>query len=267
MWTTLAMTALACAPQQTGELTLTNARPTHGFLGSVRKDADAPKLLPGDAFFISFDIENLKVGEDGRVLYSIGMELTDKNNKVLYKQEPQDQVAYNSLGGSRHPALVATEVGTDTPPGEYTLTGTVTDRAAKVTKKLSRKFEVLPRGFGVVRLGLRFDDKGNVPAPPVGVPGQVMYVNFFAAGFERDPKTKQPKVKASMRVLQDGKPTLEKEVSGVVEQLSADLPFIPMTFVLNLNRSGKFTIELKVTDELGKKTATESFDLNVVEAK
>src|SRR5947199_10060338 len=105
MWTTLAMTAaLAYAPGQGGELALTNPRPTHWLFGAVRKDADSPKVIAGDAFITSFDIENLKVGEDGQVQYSIAMELANKDGKVVYRQEPQKQEAYNALGGSKVPA-------------------------------------------------------------------------------------------------------------------------------------------------------------------
>ena len=41
MWTALAMTAaLAYVPAEQGELTLSHVRPTYGFLGATRKDAD-----------------------------------------------------------------------------------------------------------------------------------------------------------------------------------------------------------------------------------
>ena len=45
------------------------------------------------------------------------------------------------------------------------------------------------------------------------------------------------------------------------------LKLVPITLPLNLNRTGKFTVELKVNDEIGKKSVSESFDLNVVEPK
>src|SRR5262245_51939842 len=179
MWTALAITAaLSAAPEQGGDLRLANVRATNGIMGGPRKDAEAPKLLVGDALVLSFDIEGLKVGEDGRVLYSIGMELKDKNDKVLYKEEPQDLEIFNSLGGTRVPAFVATQTGVDTPPGDYFLTAIVKDRAAKTEKKETRKFQVLPVTFGLVRMSLSFDDRGLIPAPPVCVPGQRLLVNF-----------------------------------------------------------------------------------------
>jgi hypothetical protein len=266
MWTTLAMTA-ALALGQTGELRLTNVRPTYGPLMGPRKDAENLKLLPGDLLCISFDIENLKVAPDGQVKYSTAMEVTDKNGKVQYRQEPQDFEAYHNLGGGHAPAAVASDIGTDTPPGEYTITGTITDRSTKTTKKLSQKFEVLPKGFGLVRLGLSYDQGGLLPAPPVGVAGQHLFVNFWVAGFERDKDNKMPNVTGSLRILENGRPTLEKNLSGSIKMAAAGPSLIPFTFALSLNRPGKFTVEVKATDEIGKKTATQTFDLTVLEVK
>jgi len=267
MWTTLAMTAaLAFAPAQQGELTLTNVRPTHGLFGPTRKDADDLKLLAGEVLLLAFDIEGLKVAEDGEVKYSVGMEVTsNKDNKTLFKKEPEELKTISLLGTSRQPAFTSVEIGTDTPPGEYTLTAIVSDRAGKASKNVSRKFHVLPKAFGLVRLQLSYP---NGPlAPPVGVPGQTLLVNFAAIGFDRDKKTKQPNVVASLRVLENGKPTLAKDTTGAVDKFPEEQAVIPLTFSLPLNRSGKFTVELKIHDKITDKTATQSFDLNVLEMK
>ena len=50
--------ALTMTPGQGAGLTLSNPRITYGELGSTRPDA---KLLPGDIFFLSFDIDGIKV--------------------------------------------------------------------------------------------------------------------------------------------------------------------------------------------------------------
>lgn len=268
MWATLAMTAaLSFAPQQATELGITNVRPTYDMFGARRKDADAPKLLPGDKFFLSFDITGLKVGPDGYVNYSIGMELT-KNGKVQFGEKPIELRSYNSLGGNRTPAFAATELGTDTPPGKYALTATVIDHANKnATKKVTREFEVLPKEFGLVRFSLKYPSQDLIPAPPIAVPGQSLLVGFMASDFKRDPKTKLPHVTATMRVLEDGKPVLQKGVVGAAKNAPENFSLLPMTFLLGLNRAGKFTVELTITDELAspKKKATHTFDLTVLD--
>src|SRR5207249_1486420 len=130
---------------------------------------------------------------------------------------------------------------------------------------ISRKFEVLPKGFGLIRLQLSYP---NGPlAPPMGVPGQTLLVHFAAIGFKRDEKTKQPNVVATLRVLENGKPTLAKDTTGAVDELAKEQTIMPLTFSLPLNRPGKFTVELKILDKLTYKTATQSFDLNVLENK
>src|SRR5688572_19950855 len=103
MWVSYVLTtALSLTPGQPGDLELVNARVTYGVLGQERPDSKAPKLLPGDVFVVSFDINNLKVKKDGRVQYSMGMELTRKGKlKPEFKKDPLDLEALNTLGGSR----------------------------------------------------------------------------------------------------------------------------------------------------------------------
>ena len=62
MWATLAMlSAMSYAPAQAGQLELKNARYTFGLHGQS-KDTN---FLPGDLAILSFDIEGLKVKNDG----------------------------------------------------------------------------------------------------------------------------------------------------------------------------------------------------------
>ena len=89
MWTTIALAmTLAGTPGESGQLRLSNIRPTHGLLGSERPDS---RLLPGDVFFVTFDIDGLKVDDSGAMLYTMSMEVRNNTtNKIEYKSEPQD---------------------------------------------------------------------------------------------------------------------------------------------------------------------------------
>lgn len=273
MWATLALaTALNLAPAQSGTLQLKNDRATYGPLGQERKDS---KLLGGDVYFVAFDIVGLKMRDDGRVQYSMSLDLTNKEGKSQYKQEPQDLEAYNALGGDRVSAFAHIIVGADTPVGEYTLKVTVKDRATNQSDTLTRKFEVVPRKFGIVRVGLTYVPPARdveMPAPPLAVPGQTLLVNFALVGFEVDKTRKdQPHIETVMRVLdEEGKPTLSKPYSG--EYKDAIPPEFkhggwPMLFLLQVNRPGKFKIEIKATDKVGGKTAEQVLDLTVIEPK
>ena len=87
MWTTLALAAFLAAapgqaqsPGQTQALKLTNIRATYGILGAERKDT---KILPGDIYCISFNIDGLKANEEDRASYRLTLQVTNKSGKVV----------------------------------------------------------------------------------------------------------------------------------------------------------------------------------------
>jgi hypothetical protein len=261
MLTTLALVAaLGLAPSQGGKLDLTNVRPTYGVLGVPRPDT---KFLPGDEFFLCYDIENLKVSDDGKVSYGMAIEATDAKGKVWFKDAQDKLTAINYFGGNRLPAFAYLEINQDQPAGQYTLKVTVTDNATKASKELTHKFEVLSPGFGMVRLKTTYD--GRLPCPMMGVPGQGMSVQWVCVGFERDSK-KQPHISVETRILDEaGKPTLAKPFPGEVTEAMEKQRAVDMSFGMFLSRPGKFTVDIKATDNVSKKTATTRFPLTVLD--
>jgi hypothetical protein len=246
--------AVATAPAQKDDLSLTNVRFTRGVHGPVRAEA---KVLPGDTLYVSFDIEGITVADDGKVLYSTGIEVLDSSDKSIFGQAPKDLDATASLGGNRVPAFAMVDVGLAQPAGEYTMNVTVTDRATRKKATLKKKFEVLPKGFGLVRLSATCDPDGLLPVTAPGV-GQGVWLHFGVVGFDRDSDTKQPKVQITLKILgEDGKPTLAKPVSGTVDKNVLDkATVLPMQLTMLLNRPGKFTAELTAKDAVSGKTDT-----------
>jgi hypothetical protein len=271
MWATLTlMSALSMAPGQAGDLQLSNLRTTFGRIGPTRTDK---KFLPGDVYFLSFDIEGLKF-DGGNTHYSMKMDLLDPSGKPMFKSLEQETELFAIQGSGRVASDVHAVIQTDTKPGEYTLEVVATDLMTKKTTMLTRKFEVGAKEFGIVRVGCFYDQGGQLgpfwPAPGLGAVGQVLYLHFGVTGFERDAKTKQPKLQLEMRMLDaEGKPTLDKPVTGesptpdepVPEQFSV----VPLRFPMALTRKGKYTVELKATDLVSKKTATVTYPLEVVD--
>jgi hypothetical protein len=146
------------------------------------------------------------------------------------------------------------------------------DKVKAVSKSIEQKFEVLPRGFGLIMVYTAADLEGKIPAPLVGVAGQAIFVHFAVVDFARDPKTKQPNLTIEMVVYgQDKKPTLDKpttkqipdETDGKVDEKSAG---IPMRFLVPMNREGGFLIELKATDNISKKSTKVYLPLRVFPA-
>ena len=263
MWTTLALAgALALAPTQAGQLTLENPRITYGELGAARPDNS---LLPGDIFFVAFDIKNITLDPTGKVSYSMAMEVLNAEGKAEFEQKPVERNDFLPLGGDTLPARAYLTIPLTQKPGKYTCKVTVTDLASKASKTLEQPFEVKPKQFGIVSLYTSSDAQGQLPAPSSGIIGQSVWVHFVVVLFERDPKTKQPNLEVEMAALgADGKPTVPKPtvytVNSMVDEKDSG---IPLRFLLPLNREGNFTIRLKATDKVSNKTSTVTLPVTV----
>jgi hypothetical protein len=265
MWTTIALlTTLNMTPAQT-DLALAHVRSTHGLLGPERKDET---LSPGDTLFLCFDLEGVQVDDEGKVKYSMVIEVSDAGGKTLFKQAPKNLEAKTSLGGSSVPAFAKLDVGLDTPAGDYQVKINVKDLASGKEQSLTRIFKVLPKDFALVRTTTSVDVEGQYPAAVFGS-GQGVWVQCHAVGFERDRTSKQPNVVFEMRVLDEtGKPTLTKPVTNIVNKDIPDkVAGVVMAFPLVLNRAGKFTVEVSATDQISGKKAKMSFPLTVQSAR
>jgi hypothetical protein len=262
---TLVLSAtLALAPAQTPSLAITNDRITFGGeFGPVRP---SNKLLPGDVFFLAFDIENLKIDGQGRANFTMGMNVTDASGKSVYEQKPTKQETVLPLGGNKLPArgFMATHI--DMPAGLYNCRITLTDLANNESRTLDKPFEVLPKAFGLVGMFISGDDKGEVPAPFMGVAGQALWMHFIAVAFERSPQTKQPHLEVTMRAYDsEGKPTLEQpRVMVVNSEIPEKEPAIPLMLPLPMNRVGTFTIEIRAEDKVSGRTSRMAFPVTVL---
>jgi hypothetical protein len=267
MWTTLALflavqPAAGRQPASAG-LSLDNVRPTHGYLGAVRKENT---YLPGDTVFIAYEVRNLTVDDAGKSSYGIGMEVDDPAGMRIYRQVPTAQTALNFLGGNTVQSVAHLQIPFEQKPGEYTVKLTVEDKATKVSKTVEQKVRVLTPEFGLIHVATSADRDGKVPRVPVGVVGESIFVNFAVVGFQRDPGKKQPNVEVAMRVLDEkGKATASRPLTGKADaDIPADFKLLPLQFGLALTRPGRFTVEVSATDRLSGKTAQVSFPIRVV---
>ncbi len=276
MWTTVALlSALSCTPAQTGQLELNNARFTYGAFGQARKEST---FLVGDLVLLSFDIEGLKVKDDGFAQYSVGWKLFNhKKNKDVFEREPAELTVINTLGGTRQPVFIVPPPEIYREPGDYTIKVEVTDSLTKATKKLERKFTVKSDEFGIVNPGLVYNVNPGVAtpqfAPPVAVPGQNLMLHFTAVGFAEAGDKNAPKVSVQAEILDEsGKPVLKKPIRGKAERYETEdskkLKFLPFQVPIQVNRSGKFKIVISAKDENSGKTASlPPLDLTVIEVK
>ncbi|MGL6076080.1 MAG: hypothetical protein ACRC8S_18130 [Fimbriiglobus sp.] len=257
--------ALTMTPGQ-GEKTLniTNVRSTYGELGGPRPMAP---LVPGDYLFLSFDIEGISIDDQGRVQYSMGMEILDSTGATKLKPEPSRKVDFVPLGGSKIPGRAFTSIGLEQAPGEYTLKVIVTDLITKATKTMEQKFKVLPKEFAIIAVYTSIDERGQIPMPTTGFVGQALFVQMGIVGFGRgnDPK-KSPNLEIEMLPLDEkgnptlGKPSLLTVNSGVDEKEAG----ITIRYLLPLTRTGKYDVRLKATDKVTGKTSMFVLPVNVL---
>jgi hypothetical protein len=275
MLTALAMAAvLGGTPAQPGELKLTNVRTTAGELGPTR---EVSKLLPGDILFIAFDVEGLTIDAEGVAQYSMLMEVTNAAGaRVLpppgEKLEPRPLSEFVPLRGNKIPARAYVTAGLDQPAGNYNCRIVVTDLKSKAAGTLNMKFEIAKKDFGIVAVYTSHDPKGELSSPAAGTVGQTVYIWFSIATFDRDPKTKQPDVELEFQLYDDKGaatlPTPRKHIQDAKSpnQVRDGDGAFSLNFPLFMNRPGKFTVEIKATDRVSKKTATYKLPVTVYPA-
>jgi hypothetical protein len=244
------------------QLSISNVRPTYGFLGPRRQDN---KVLPGDTYVIAFEIEGLKNDDAGKVKYRMAMEATDSKGKVVFSPPPRDLESNKTLGGFILPEYAFISTGPTQAPGEYSVTISVTDQTNNVTRQAVHSFEVVPKTFGIIQASIFADANFAFPAPALGVPGQSLWLRFATIGFERDAAKHQPSLQVRLRIVdENGKSTLAAPPSGELnDDVGADVVAIPWQFKLELNRAGRFTIEADAIDRISKKSAKVSLPLVV----
>jgi hypothetical protein len=258
MWMTAALVAaLSSVPAQANALSFTNIRSTYGVQGPTRSDA---RFLPGDEMVLAFDINGLKVEVGGKALYSIGLEAADSQGTVDFKQDPTDQESKLASGGDSVPGFASVQIGLDQPPGNYILKVSVTDRAARSSQSFTRPLQVIPKAFGLVRIGITSDPKAQVPC---------FSINFAAVGFARDQGSGQPSLTVAARMVDEaGRATEARPVVGEVKDgVPAQALSLPMQFSLELRQAGKFTVQMSATDRIAGASAAVSFPLTVQESK
>lgn len=242
------------APASAGALTLANVRSTYGELGGPRPLAP---LLPGDVMFLGFDIEGISTDAEGRVQYTMFMELLDSAGASKYKTDPANKNDFVPLGGNKIPGRAYTTVGLDQAPGDYLLKVTVTDLANKATKTVEQKFSVAAKDFGIVAVYTSVDERGQIPMPTTGIVGQPLFIQLGIVNFARG-ADKKPNVEVEMVPLDEkGNPTVAKPsllpIKDGVDEKDAG---VTIRYLLPLTRAGKFSVRLKATDKITNKTHT-----------
>lgn len=254
----LAIAALALGANSASALELKNIRNCYNppFWGATRPNL---KILGGDLIFLTYDIEGLTPNEAGKLQFTSTLELIDSAGKQLFKKDSPSEII-PQLGSTRVPGELNVEIPPSQAPGKYTIKMTITDKNGKDSKSFSYPFEVLAPQFGVV----------GVTAPAIGLVGTYHTTQFALIHMKLDEK-KQPKVDILMRVLDETGKQLSKMDSAFPRDLppDADLSkanFLPWTYPIYLNRTGRYTIEITAKDSGSTTPVVISYPIVVIDA-
>jgi hypothetical protein len=231
-------------------LHVTNVFLTNGPLDGPR---DSNAVLPSDTIHVRLHVENLATDKDGEALYERIAELTDASGKVVCQEDGGPSRAKFKCGRSPVTISVPLTISRDFQPGMYTWKVSVTDGITGARGTAETQIVVRKREFGMILPRLWMGDPAEkLPAGPTVMAGQTLAATFAVVDFCRDENTKKPNVECSMRILNaDGTPVLSKPT--ILEFGATVLPDqerIDVTFPIDLNRAGEFTIELTVRDKV-----------------
>jgi hypothetical protein len=174
---------------------------------------------------------------------------------VIFKREPQELLQFTPLRGNTIPAAALIFIGLDQDAGEYVLEVTIEDPMSRAKDTVAAKFEVLKREFGIVGVRTTADIQGQIPTPNIGTVGQTIVVWFTVASFERDLKTKQPKIEFQYQYFDEkGAPILSEPHKGLQDGgVDEKEGIFSLRFPLFMNRPGKFSVQITALDKVSNK--------------
>jgi len=245
------------------KLQIENIQACYGPYGPERKSLD---LYPFDILFLRFTVTGLKTDADGKVSATVTMKWSDAKGKVL------DETSFPSagilhLGGNSFLAFVHLRMPEQLPPGKNTVTVTVTDNLSKESAAFERQFTGHKSKLQIVGLEFFHDPDGKFPSSTNLPPGEPLHFRVRVIGFDRS-KEKIHVVMGVQTLDSEGKGNLPKPL--LFDFREEDPRAIQRTgFVffngqLGLNRVGKFTLRLTVTDRMTDQSAKLEVPVNVV---
>ncbi len=239
---------------------------TYGYLGAPRPKTGG--ILPGDAAYFSFDIKSLTFDKDGRCRYSVGIVVTGADGQTIFEQKPHNAVGYNFFGGGVVRSAVRIEAPLNLKPGPVHWRVRVTDRASGKATEIEGDSKILPPAFGLARVGTFADAEQHVPTPPIAVVGTQLYLGFGVVGFGRG-KEKQPDLEVSLTIRDEkGKTTMPHPLTGQINKdVGPDVGYVPLQFMLSLDRVGRYTVELAAHDRVSGATSTVQLPVRILAAE
>ena len=244
------------------KLEIQNVQAAHGPLGPERK---ALNFYPSDDVLFRYLITGVEVDGEGRAVGELNLALDAPDGRSLLDQTTSI-TGVTPLGGGSLPGTATVSLPADLAPGQYTLTVTFRDKKSAETASFRRTLDVKAAEFTTVALRFSYDPEGKVSAPVGGLVGQMLHFRLKAVGFDRT--AGRIDIEMVVRVLDaEGHPTMPVPIRATVVSDDADVVKRATNVNLNgsmpLNRAGDFTLNITVTDRVGKKTTEFEAPLHV----
>ncbi len=235
----------------TADLEFENIEASYGPLGPKR---DSLNVMPGEQIYFRYILKNIQTDDDGRVSGELRISLSAKGKVLLDKtSEISGRLIF---GGAVLPGNASIGLGLDTPPGDYLLKVTATDKLNKSSATFERTIVCRRAAFSLVRLRFSYDKEGKIPAGAGGTVGQRLFIKAVAVGFRRQ----NGKVNVSSELIMTdkaGKKLMPQPIrSEIKEDERGDkIRTIQFSNFVVLNRVGDFRVIITARDKL----ANESF--------
>jgi hypothetical protein len=257
-----ALFALA-APPAFAKLEVDKIEACYGRLGPARKTLD---FYPYDEVYFRFTVTGAKADDDGNLDVEITRTLTDDKGKEVLPKKGGALKGQLSFGNESFPASVSVSLPEPVVAGEYTLKVKVKDNLSSEETSFEKKLNLKATEYAIVSPEF-FHDAGHVvPAAAGGTVGQQLHFRLLTIGFDRS----QGKIDSEMTVQvldKDRKELLTKPLRMVAkkddEKVAKELPALDFSGWFVLTRAGEFTLRVRVTDNISKKTATWEAPLKV----
>jgi len=160
---------------------------THGSMGGRRP----AKFIAGEKIHATFRVRNIALNAEDKLDMSVGFEMRDKEDYVIYKFDPKRSSYKLPLGNNEMTQSFDINMPRDFQPGEYLIRLIIEDHVRNQTTTRDIPFELLPSGtFGMINLRMAHDRQGNVPATNGFGVGAVVHLLGSVTGHElKDQKT------------------------------------------------------------------------------
>jgi hypothetical protein len=255
---------LLAATAAPAKLEIQNIKSAYGPLGPERKSLE---VQPFDDLLLRFTVSGLKCDAEGKMDVTEVLKLTDADGKVLLENKlPIKDVL--PLGGNRMNLDAHLNLGDKIPEGAYTFSITVKDNLADESVSFERKVTAKAPSFSIVSPEFFYDAEYKVFAPGGGVVGQKLFFRMKGVGIDKSPG--KVDVEMTIQVLDDkGKEVMPKPISVKIANEDPEVVkkanFLTLNGQVALNRPGDFTLVVKVTDKLAKKTAELTLPMKITE--